>query len=131
MGEISTRLSDFTIITSDNPRSEDPLEIIKEIERGINTGDRSQGLGVRKILDAELQELQTPNSELRTAYAVIPDRHDAIRAAINMAAPKDIILVAGKGHEDYQIVGSRRIPFDDTREIKMAIEEREGVRAAG
>ena len=48
-----------------------------------------------------------------------------------MAAPKDIILVAGKGHEDYQIIGSRRIPFDDTREIKMAIEEREGVRAAG
>lgn len=131
MGEISTRISDFTIITSDNPRSEDPLEIIKEIERGINTGDRGQGLGVRKILDAEFQELQTPNSELRTAYAVIPDRHNAIRAAINMAAPKDIILVAGKGHEDYQIVGSRRIPFDDTREIKMAIEEREGVRAAG
>ena len=131
MGEIATRISDFTIITSDNPRSEDPLEIIEEIERGINTGDRSQGLGVRKILDAEFQELQTPNSELRTAYAVIPDRHDAIRVALNMAAPKDIILVAGKGHEDYQIVGSRRIPFDDTREIKMALEEREGVRAAG
>ena len=120
MGEIATRLSDFTIITSDNPRSEEPMEIIKEIETGIKNCNKA----------IELQ-LQTLNSELRTAYAVIPDRHDAIRAAINMAAPKDIILVAGKGHEDYQIVGSRRIPFDDTREIKMAIEEREGVRAAG
>src|SRR3989304_4877783 len=120
MGEIATRLSDFTIITSDNPRSEEPMEIIKEIETGIKNCNKA----------IELQ-LQTLNSELRTAYAVIPDRHDAIRAAINMAAPKEIILVAGKGHEDYQIVGGRRSPFDDTREIKMAIEEREGVRAAG
>jgi UDP-N-acetylmuramoyl-L-alanyl-D-glutamate--2,6-diaminopimelate ligase len=126
MGEISTRLSDFTIITSDNPRSEDPLEIIKEIERGIMGGRKWEvGSGGK---DFSASHIPHPTSH---NYAVIPDRHDAIRAAISMAAPKDIILVAGKGHEDYQIVGSRRIPFDDTREIKMAIEEREGVRAAG
>ena len=126
MGEISTRISDFTIITSDNPRSEDPLEIIKEIERGIMGGRKWEvGSGGK---DFSASHIPHPTSH---NYAVIPDRHNAIRAAISMAAPKDIILVAGKGHEDYQIVGSRRIPFDDTREIKMAIEEREGVRAAG
>ena len=131
MGEIATRLSDFTIITSDNPRTEDPLEIIKEIETGINTGVRDQRPGVRKISDAEFQELQTPNSELRIAYAVIPDRHEAIKAAINMAAPQDIILVAGKGHEDYQIIGSTKIHFNDSEEIKRAMEQRDAIKAAG
>ncbi len=104
MGEISTRLSDFTIITSDNPRSEDPMEIIKEIEGGIKNGTRVQDF------------------QLRTVYAVIPDRHEAIRAAVNLAAAGDIILVAGKGHEEYQIIGDRKIPFDDTKEIKTAME---------
>lgn len=99
MGEIATRLSDFTIITSDNPRSEDPLEIIKEIERGIKNG-------------------------VKGSYTTISDRHEAIRYAIGMAAPQDIILVAGKGHEDYQIIGDKKIHFDDTEEIKKAIEER-------
>ena len=131
MGEIATRLSDFTIITSDNPRTEDPLEIIKEIETGINTGGRGQGLGVRKISDAEFQELQTPNSRLRTAYAVIPDRHEVIRAAVNMADTNDIILVAGKGHEEYQIIGSTKIHFNDSEEIKRAMEQRDAIKAAG
>lgn len=96
MGEIATRLSDFAIITSDNPRSEDPMEIIKEIETGVIGGN----------------------------YAISPDRHEAIKAAVNMADANDIILVAGKGHEDYQIVGDEKFYFDDTEEIKKAMEER-------
>ncbi|HKZ45941.1 MAG TPA: UDP-N-acetylmuramoyl-L-alanyl-D-glutamate--2,6-diaminopimelate ligase [Thermodesulfobacteriota bacterium] len=104
MGEIAARLSDFTVITSDNPRSEDPMEIIKEIEAGINKGVRGQGSGVKR------------------SYTIIPDRHEAIMAAVNLAAAGDIILVAGKGHEDYQIIGYRNIPFEDTKEIKAAME---------
>ncbi|MBI5875385.1 MAG: UDP-N-acetylmuramoyl-L-alanyl-D-glutamate--2,6-diaminopimelate ligase [Deltaproteobacteria bacterium] len=98
MGEIATRLSDFTIITSDNPRSEEPLEIIKEIEAGIDKGDRD-------------------------VYTVMPDRHEAIKIAVNMAAGRDIILVAGKGHEDYQIIGDKKFHFDDTEEIKKAMKQ--------
>ncbi|MDP2681915.1 MAG: UDP-N-acetylmuramoyl-L-alanyl-D-glutamate--2,6-diaminopimelate ligase [Deltaproteobacteria bacterium] len=106
MGEIAARLSDFTVITSDNPRSEDPMEIIKEIEAGIK--------GCPKILDFK--------SEITHGYRTIPDRHEAIMAAVNLAAAGDIILVAGKGHEDYQIIGDRNIPFEDTKEIKAAME---------
>lgn len=128
MGEIAARLSDFTVITSDNPRSEDPLEIIKEIEKGINTGGKGQGAGVRRVEDFQIRN---PKSEIRNAYTAILDRHEAIKVAINIAAPQDIILVAGKGHEDYQIIGDRKIPFDDAQEIKRAMEERYAVRAAG
>lgn len=103
MGEIATRLSDFTIITSDNPRSENPMEIIKEIEKGIKTGGKRQGA--------------------RDTYAIITDRHEAIKAAVNMAAPQDIFLVAGKGHEDYQIIGDKKFHFDDTEEIKKAMKQ--------
>ncbi|MBI5048982.1 MAG: UDP-N-acetylmuramoyl-L-alanyl-D-glutamate--2,6-diaminopimelate ligase [Deltaproteobacteria bacterium] len=120
MGEIATRLSNFTIITSDNPRSEGPMEIIKEIEGGIKNGTMVQDF---KVL--------TPNSELRTVYAVIPDRREAIKAAVKMALPQDIILVAGKGHEDYQIIGSKKIPFDDTKEIRKAMEQRGILKVAG
>ncbi|MBI5286330.1 MAG: UDP-N-acetylmuramoyl-L-alanyl-D-glutamate--2,6-diaminopimelate ligase, partial [Deltaproteobacteria bacterium] len=106
MGEVATRLSDITFVTSDNPRWEDPLEITKGIEAGIKTGGKGQGARGRGI------------------YTIIPDRHEAIRAAINMADMNDIILVAGKGHEDYQIIGDRKIPFDDVEEVRKAINER-------
>ncbi|HXX81106.1 MAG TPA: cyanophycin synthetase, partial [Thermodesulfovibrionales bacterium] len=88
MGEIATRLSDYAIITSDNPRSEDPMEIIKEIVSGVSGG----------------------------GYRVIPDRREAIATAIEMAGPGDIILIAGKGHEEYQEIKGIRYPFSD-REI--------------
>ncbi len=87
MGEVAGKLSDYTILTSDNPRTEDPLLILEEIETGIKTtgGD----------------------------YQVIPDRKEAIQQAIHSAHPGDVVILAGKGHEDYQIIGERRIPFDD------------------
>lgn len=90
MGAAACRLSDRVVITSDNPRSEDPLDIIKEIESGIK-GKFSN-------------------------YDIVPDRREAIRKAITSAKAGDIVLIAGKGHEDYQIIKEDVIHFDD-REV--------------
>lgn len=88
MGRVATELSDYSIVTSDNPRSEDPLEIISQIQEEIN-GNR---------------------------YESIPDRRSAIQRAIEMAKKGDMIVIAGKGHENYQILKDGRIHFDD-REV--------------
>ncbi|MEI6242265.1 MAG: UDP-N-acetylmuramoyl-L-alanyl-D-glutamate--2,6-diaminopimelate ligase [Chlamydiota bacterium] len=85
MGKVSDELSDFTIITSDNPRSEDPKQIIEEIEKGFSS-DR---------------------------YIVELDRKEAITKAVLLALDEDIILIAGKGHEPYQIFSGQTFPFDD------------------
>ncbi|MCH3964192.1 MAG: UDP-N-acetylmuramoyl-L-alanyl-D-glutamate--2,6-diaminopimelate ligase [Clostridium sp.] len=95
MGEIGTKLSDFAIITSDNPRSEDPMHIIDEVVDGIK-GDN---------------------------YIVIENRREAIKTAIDMAEKGDVIVIAGKGHEDYQILKDRTIHFDE-REIVREIIDR-------
>jgi UDP-N-acetylmuramoyl-L-alanyl-D-glutamate--2,6-diaminopimelate ligase len=102
MGEAATFYSDLTIVTSDNPRLEDPLVIIAEIEKGIESN---------KIKKADFDNL----SEHRDIhyYTVIPDRRKAIETAIMEAEPEDIVLIAGKGHEDYQILGTKKISFDD------------------
>lgn len=100
MGDIATRLSNLTIITSDNPRSEDPLEIIRQIEAGVNSN-------APLLPDAE-----TARGALK-GYAVIPDRRAAIEKAVSAAQAGDIVLIAGKGHETYQILGSVTVPFDD------------------
>lgn len=99
MGAAVAEWSDIAIVTSDNPRTEDPLAIIAAIEKGID-GPR--------LKRAEKLEKTT-----RRSYAVIPDRRAAIEEAITIAAPSDIVLIAGKGHEDYQIIGDKRLPFDD------------------
>jgi len=88
MGLIASRMADHTIITSDNPRSEDPMGIIGEIQAGVE-GD---------------------------GWETEPDRRAAIAHALQMAAPGDLVLVAGKGHEDYQVFADRSIHFDD-REV--------------
>lgn len=87
MGEISGRLSDFSIITSDNPRTEDPLKIIEMIEEGM------------KKTDGE--------------YVVIPDRRKAIAYALDNAKADDVVILAGKGQETYQIIGKEKIDFDE------------------
>lgn len=87
MGEVAGKLSDYTILTSDNPRTEDPLSIINEIEKGVKTSGKN--------------------------YEVIPERKQAIEKAIGSAGKGDVVVLAGKGHEDYQILGQKRIPFDD------------------
>lgn len=96
MGEVASRLSDLCVITSDNPRSEDPREIIRDIERGL-TG---------------------------TNYLIIADRGTAIRTAVSLAGPRDVLLVAGKGHEEYQEIHGRRYPFSDRRVLEEAMKGR-------
>jgi UDP-N-acetylmuramoyl-L-alanyl-D-glutamate--2,6-diaminopimelate ligase len=88
MGKISGQLSDVSILTSDNPRSEEPLSIIRQIEAGIR----------------ELPDVR---------YEVIPDRREAIGRALQCARVGDFVVIAGKGHETYQIIGDRVLEFDD------------------
>lgn len=87
MGEISGKIADYTIITSDNPRTEDPKKIIEQIENGIK--------------------------KTKGNYEVVEDRVEAIRRAIKMANKKDIIILAGKGHEPYQEINGVKHPFDE------------------
>jgi UDP-N-acetylmuramoyl-L-alanyl-D-glutamate--2,6-diaminopimelate ligase len=105
MGRAAVEGSNVAIITSDNPRTEDPLEIIREIEAGV------VGLPIRRIKAADLDGASGKTG--RPVYLVVPDRKEAIGRAIRAAGPDDIVLVAGKGHEDYQIIGTERTPFDD------------------
>ena len=114
MGETATFYSDLTIVTSDNPRLEDPLAIIAEIEAGI---DRSK---VKKIAPDNLRVKDDDRS-----YTVIPDRRKAIETAINAAQERDIILIAGKGHEDYQILGTSKVPFDDRVVVQQTLKLKE------
>ena len=110
MGKAATAGSDLAILTSDNPRTEDPLSIIGEIEKGMG------GNSVRKLI---LGELRKNTNE--KGYVVIPDRGEAIETAVTLAGNSDIILIAGKGHENYQIIGEKRIPFDDRHVARQAL----------
>jgi UDP-N-acetylmuramoyl-L-alanyl-D-glutamate--2,6-diaminopimelate ligase len=87
MGEAATRLADLTVITSDNPRSEEPADIIAEIEPGARGGGGE--------------------------FTVEPDRRLAIRLALGRAGPGDVVLIAGKGHETGQQFRYETVPFDD------------------
>lgn len=93
MGEIAARLSDYCVVTSDNPRSEEPSAIIGEIEPGLKRGGKMRG-----------------------QYAAEPDRRSAIGIALEAARAGDVVVIAGKGHEPYQIFGDRTVHFDD-REV--------------
>jgi UDP-N-acetylmuramoyl-L-alanyl-D-glutamate--2,6-diaminopimelate ligase len=109
MAEAVARFSDCVVATSDNPRTEDPAAILSEVTRG---------LGALKCVQAD--ELgSTP-----AAYSVVPDRRSAIELAIRLASPDDTVVLAGKGHEDYQIVGRERLPFDDRTEAMRALRRR-------
>lgn len=110
MGRGVARLSDFSIITSDNPRSEPPGDIIQDIEVGfISQNGRAIG---REDLERGVET---------GGYLKIEDRREAIGLAIQAARPGDIILIAGKGHESYQILADRRLPFDDRAEVRKAL----------
>lgn len=112
MGEVAGTHSDLVILTSDNPRTEDPFAIIEEIERGL------QSLPLHLWHQDRLDGWRS-----KKGYLKIPDRREAIRMAIHLACPGDIVLIAGKGHEDYQIIGKRKFPFDDRLEAQKALEE--------
>ena len=90
MGNIATTLSDYTIFTSDNPREEDPNEIINDILKGVKTKDN---------------------------YEVVVDRKEAIKRAIDIMEKDDILLLLGKGHENYQVIGREKIHLDDAEEV--------------
>ncbi|WP_457639587.1 UDP-N-acetylmuramoyl-L-alanyl-D-glutamate--2,6-diaminopimelate ligase [Persephonella sp.] len=94
MGKVAESLSDVVVITSDNPRTEDPVKIIQDILSGIKR---------------------------KSSVVVEPDRKKAIETAVKMAEKGDIILIAGKGHETYQIIGSEKIPFDDRKIVEELI----------
>jgi len=94
MGDISTRIADWSVITSDNPRSENPMDIIEDILDGIGAKDN---------------------------FEVEPDREAAIKRALEAARPGDTVVIAGKGHEDYQIIGKERIHFDDAETARRIL----------
>jgi UDP-N-acetylmuramoyl-L-alanyl-D-glutamate--2,6-diaminopimelate ligase len=108
MGLVAGTASDLVLITSDNPRSEDPLSIMQEIEAGV------QNSGLRKV------EWTEGTADLMSGYFVEADRREAIRKAVRLAGGKDLVLIAGKGHEDYQIIGGTRRHFDDREEAALA-----------
>lgn len=93
MAEVACELSDKAILTSDNPRSEDPLEILKDMEAGLG-------------------------SAARRKFVAVADRREAIKMAVNMAKPFDILLIAGKGHEKYQEIKGVKLPFDDKQVLQ-------------
>lgn len=97
MGNIATSLSDYTILTSDNPRTEDPAKIMEDILKGVKS----------------------------TNYEVELDRKTAIKKGIEMLKPEDILLILGKGHEDYQIIGHTKIHLDDAEEVENWKKEHE------
>ena len=113
MGEVAGRLSDLAILTSDNPRTEDPLAIMDEVEVGF------KAVPLKEWHPPEIQSWRSARG-----YFKIPDRREAIRMAIRLAQPLDILLIAGKGHEDYQNIGKNRFPFDDRVEAKKVLEEK-------
>ena len=117
MGEAAAAGSDIAIVTTDNPRTEDPMAIIAEIEPAVAP------LCVRLDGVDALGPFER-GSGAKPAYAVIPDRRAAIEAAVLAARTHDTVLIAGKGHETYQIVGTTKYPFDDAFEARKALEKR-------
>ena len=110
MGAVAARLSDLVIVTSDNPRSENPDGIIEDIKRGIvMPADRTPRGG------------RAPKS---TPCLAIVDRRAAIERAVHEARPGDLVLIAGKGHEKYQVIGERVLPFDDVEVARAALARR-------
>jgi UDP-N-acetylmuramoyl-L-alanyl-D-glutamate--2,6-diaminopimelate ligase len=113
MGKAAADLSDIAIVTSDNPRTEDPLDIISDIEKGIE-----------RTSAAKLTPTEIVTGVDKKGYTIVPDRLSAIELAISVAGIGDIVLIAGKGHEDYQILGKKRIFFDDKVVAKEVLARR-------
>jgi UDP-N-acetylmuramoyl-L-alanyl-D-glutamate--2,6-diaminopimelate ligase len=117
MGAVAARLSDLVILTSDNPRSEDPAAIIEDIKRGLVQPERpTRHAG------------QTVVAVRTTPWRAIVDREEAITRAIVEAQPGDLVLIAGKGHESTQTNGDRELPFEDGKVARGALRRRGGAR---
>ncbi len=101
MGKAAVRYSDIVMLTSDNPRTEDPLSILSEVEVGV---------------------IEALKERPGVQYQKVADRRAAIETAISLARPGDMVVIAGKGHEDYQIIGTQKFHFDDREVAREAIE---------
>ena len=95
MGEVAAEYSDFLIVTSDNPRLEDPIAIINDILPGVK--------------------------KHQTEYVVVPNRKEAIFYAVQHAQPDDVVVLAGKGHENYQVLGNEKVHFDEREIVREAL----------
>lgn len=111
MGKAAMSSSDIVVVTSDNPRTEAPLNIISQILPGI--------------LETGAKENSRDNLRLESGFLVEADRRKAIQIAIELAKPEDIVLIAGKGHEDYQIIGKKKVHFDDREVALEALKKKE------
>jgi UDP-N-acetylmuramoyl-L-alanyl-D-glutamate--2,6-diaminopimelate ligase len=109
MGEVAARFSDLAVLTCDNPRTEDPLAILDEVRAGVLR------------VHARECSIDEARALAGRGFVTIPDRAAAIDFAVSLLGPNDLLLVAGKGHEDYQILGTRRIHFDDREEVRRAL----------
>jgi UDP-N-acetylmuramoyl-L-alanyl-D-glutamate--2,6-diaminopimelate ligase len=109
MADAVARFADLAVLTSDNPRTEDPEAILREVEAGLSA--------LRPVAPEALAASER-------AYVKRADRREAIQLAIAAARPGDSVVIAGKGHEDYQIVGRERLPFDDREEARRALRRR-------
>jgi len=99
MAAVACEHSDKTIFTADNPRSEQPAAILKDMEVGVSVSNKRK-------------------------YMLIEDRREAIKTAVNLAGKEDIVLIAGKGHEKYQEIMGKKFPFDDKEILKECFESR-------
>jgi UDP-N-acetylmuramoyl-L-alanyl-D-glutamate--2,6-diaminopimelate ligase len=109
MAEAVARLADRAVLTSDNPRTEDPARILADVEAGLGAMQRVPSAGL---------------ASAQRAYVALVDRREAIELAVASAKPEDTIVIAGKGHEDYQIIGREKFPFDDREEAQRALARR-------
>jgi UDP-N-acetylmuramoyl-L-alanyl-D-glutamate--2,6-diaminopimelate ligase len=115
MARAAAEFSDLIVVTSDNPRGEPPSIIIHQIVSGF------AGMKIR-----QLDPGSTVDEKSLPAYVVLQDRQTAIRWAVKGARPEDLVLIAGKGHETYQIIGTQRVPFDDREVVLRVLEEMAG-----
>lgn len=111
MAAAACNYSNLAVLTSDNPRTEDPLQILEQMRAGALAAGA-----------AELNKQQAQAGE--RGFVVIPDRREAIRFAAEIALAGDLLLLAGKGHENYQILGTRKVHFDDCEELSLALTEK-------
>jgi len=113
MGRIAAQFSDLAIITSDNPRTENPQQILAQVKAGITGSELADRV-------REYQPAALTDDFAAKGFTVLENRREAIRLAARLARAGDLLLLAGKGHEDYQIIGTTKHHFDDREEASRA-----------
>ena len=116
MARVAEQLADVVIVTSDNPRTEKPQAIIDEIVAGFETTDYTDYHGLTQIRNEQhlwSKSVRAPARREAKSVVIEPDRRKAIELAIKTAGKDDIVLIAGKGHENYQIIGTQKFAFSD------------------